>query len=68
MACWNTAGDLQSVLKTVLPSGQGGNGKRNTSIKPGGQIQIAEIHLLPRINNREVRGVSKCRHEFSQLL
>lgn len=68
VTCCNTTGDLQSVLKTVLPLGQGGDGERNTAIKPGMQIQMAETHLLPRMNNREVREVSKCRHELSQLV
>lgn len=68
-ACCTTIRDLCSVLKTVFPSGQGGDGERNTVIKSGVQIQMAEIHLLPRINNREVREVntglsfhSLCKH------
>lgn len=28
---------------------------------------MSEIHLVPRMNNREVREVSKCRHDLSQL-
>lgn len=52
--------DLYSVLKIVrvLPSGQGGDAERSTAMKPGVHIQIAEIHLLPGINNREVREVN----------
>lgn len=29
---------------------------------------MVEIHLVPKINNREVREVSKCRHELLQLV
>lgn len=65
-ACCNTTGDLQIVPKTVLPLGQGGDGERNTAIKPGVQIQVAETHLLPRMSNGEVREVNKCRHKLSQ--
>lgn len=68
MTSCNTTGDLQSVLKTVLPSGQGEDGERNTVMKPAAQIQMAEIQLLPRMNNREVREVSKGRHELSWLV
>lgn len=57
-----------SHRQQIFPPGQGGDAEKDSLIKSGVQIQMAEIHLVPRIKNREVREVSKCRRELSQLV